>query len=38
MSGFRLEHDGPLAVLTLDHGDLNLFDQEVMDSLVEHAA
>src|SRR4051794_34120068 len=25
--------DGPLAILTLDHGDLNLFDAEVFGSL-----
>jgi enoyl-CoA hydratase/carnithine racemase len=34
---FRLDHDGPLAVLTLDHPPLNLFDREVIDSLIEHA-
>jgi enoyl-CoA hydratase len=32
---FHRSDDGPLAVLTLDHGDLNLFDQTVMDSLDE---
>jgi enoyl-CoA hydratase len=34
MSGpVRLEHDGPLAVVTLDAPPLNLFDQAVMDGL-----
>jgi enoyl-CoA hydratase/carnithine racemase len=30
---FERSDDGPLAILTLDHGDLNLFDQVVIDSL-----
>src|SRR4051812_32338256 len=30
---FTRTDDGPLAVLTLDHGDLNLFDRSVFDSL-----
>jgi len=30
---FQRTDDGPLAILTLDHGDLNLFDQVVVDSL-----
>src|SRR4051812_18787116 len=30
---FLRTDDGPLAVLTLDHGDLNLFDRSVFDSL-----
>jgi enoyl-CoA hydratase/carnithine racemase len=30
---FRRSDDGPLAILTLDHGELNLFDQVVIDSL-----
>src|SRR4051812_47956223 len=30
---FARTDDGPLAVLTLDHGDLNLFDHEVIESL-----
>jgi enoyl-CoA hydratase/carnithine racemase len=29
----RLEHDGPLAVLTIDHPPLNLFDRELMGEL-----
>ncbi len=29
----RLEHDGPLAILTLDAPPLNLFDQAMMDAL-----
>ncbi len=29
----RLEHDGPLAVITLDSPPLNLFDQQLMDEL-----
>ena len=29
---FLRADDGPLAVLTLDHGELNLFDREVLDS------
>ena len=29
----RLEHDGPLAVLTFDHPPLNLFDRALMDEL-----
>lgn len=29
----RLEHDGPLAVLTIDHPPLNLFDRALMDEL-----
>src|SRR3954452_1946089 len=29
---FLRTDDGPLAIHTLDHGDLNLFDQEVFDS------
>ena len=32
---FVRRDDGPLVVLTLDHGDLNLFDAEVFDSLGE---
>jgi enoyl-CoA hydratase/carnithine racemase len=32
---FVREDDGPLAVLTLGHGDLNLFDSEVFASLTE---
>ena len=35
---FTRSDDGPLAVLTLDHGDLNLFDHSVFDSFVAHAA
>ena len=31
---FLRSDEGPLAVLTLDHGDLNLFDEQVFDSLV----
>src|SRR3954469_8175088 len=31
---FSRTGDGPLAVLTLDHGDLNLFDASVFDSFV----
>lgn len=31
---FHRTDDGPLAILTLDHGDLNLFDRSVMASLV----
>jgi enoyl-CoA hydratase/carnithine racemase len=30
---FHRSDDGPLAILTLDHGELNLFDQFVIDSL-----
>jgi enoyl-CoA hydratase len=30
---FHRTDDGPLAILTLDHGELNLFDQTVIDSL-----
>jgi enoyl-CoA hydratase/carnithine racemase len=33
MSLVRLEHDGPLAVLSIDSPPLNLFDQELMDEL-----
>jgi enoyl-CoA hydratase len=36
--GFHRTDDGPLAVLTLDHGDLNLFDHEVFESFVEELA
>lgn len=32
---FVRRDDGPLAVLTLDHGELNLFDSDVFDSLTE---
>jgi enoyl-CoA hydratase/carnithine racemase len=32
---FHRSDDGPLAVLTLDHGDLNLFDEAAIDSLDE---
>src|SRR3954447_8052288 len=35
--GFHRTDEGPLAVLTLDHGDLNLFDREVFGSLAEAA-
>src|SRR3954452_2059644 len=35
--GFHRTDEGPLAVLTLDHGDLNLFDREVLRSLAEAA-
>lgn len=34
MSLVRLEHDGPLAVLSIEHPPLNLFDQSLMDELV----
>jgi enoyl-CoA hydratase len=34
---FQLSHDGPLAVLTLDHGELNLFDDAVFESLAAAA-
>jgi enoyl-CoA hydratase len=34
MPGFDRTDDGPLAVLTLDHGDLNLFDHGVFESLI----
>jgi enoyl-CoA hydratase len=30
---FQRSDDGPLAILTLDHGELNLFDAAVIDSL-----
>jgi enoyl-CoA hydratase len=30
---FQRSHDGPLTILTLDHGELNLFDEVVIDSL-----
>jgi enoyl-CoA hydratase/carnithine racemase len=33
---FSREDHGPLAVLTLDHGTLNLFDRELFDSFAEH--
>jgi len=35
MSTLRLEHDGPLAVLTLDAPPLNLFDHEVFADLTD---
>jgi enoyl-CoA hydratase/carnithine racemase len=35
---FSRRDDGPLAVLTLDHGELNLWDGEVFASLAEHVA
>ncbi len=35
MPPVRLEHDGPLAVLTIDHPPLNLFDHALMDALAE---
>lgn len=35
-SPVRLEHDGPLAVLTLAAGPLNLFDQALIDALERH--
>ncbi len=34
----RLEHDGPLAVMTLDAPPLNLFDQAMMDALTDAVA
>jgi enoyl-CoA hydratase len=34
---FALSQDGPLAILTLDHGDLNLFDHAVFESLAAAA-
>ena len=33
MSLIRVEHDGPLAVLSIDSPPLNLFDQELMGEL-----
>src|SRR5690242_17116943 len=36
--GFTRTDEGPLAVLTLDHGDLNLFDGSVFDSLEREVA
>lgn len=35
MTPIRVEHDGPLAVLTLDHPPLNLFDGPVIDGLID---
>src|SRR3954453_3882617 len=35
--GFHRTDEGPLAVLTLDHGKLNLFDREVFGSLADAA-
>lgn len=35
MSLIRLEHDGPLAVLSIDSPPLNLFDQDLMGELSE---
>ena len=35
--GFHRTDDGPLAVLTLEHGDLNLFDAAVFRSLAQAA-
>jgi len=35
---FTRTDDGPLAILTLEHGDLNLFDDEVFASLREEVA
>src|SRR3954452_16547931 len=35
--GFHRTDEGPLAVLTLDHGKLNLFDREVFSSLADAA-
>jgi enoyl-CoA hydratase len=35
---FDRSDDGPLAVLTLAHGDLNLFDHAVFDSLIDAVA
>ena len=34
---FHRTDDGPLAILTLEHGDLNLFDRSVFDSLSQAA-
>lgn len=34
---FHRTDDGPLAILTLDHGDLNLFDRRVMASFVDES-
>ncbi len=36
MTPVRLEHDGPLAILTLAAPPLNLFDQAMIDALAEH--
>ena len=33
MTAIRIDHDGPLAVLTIDHPPLNLFDHELIDAL-----
>jgi hypothetical protein len=30
---FQRSDDGPMAILTLDHGELNLFDEVVIHSL-----
>lgn len=35
MSPVRLEYDGPLAIITLAHGPLNLFDQAMVTALHE---
>jgi enoyl-CoA hydratase len=35
MSLVRLEHDGPLAIVSIDSPPLNLFDQRLMDELSE---
>jgi enoyl-CoA hydratase len=35
--GFHRTDDGPLAVLTLDHGELNLFDRAVFTALADAA-
>lgn len=36
MTPVRLEHDGPLAIITLAAPPLNLFDQELIDALAGH--
>ncbi|MUL81921.1 MULTISPECIES: enoyl-CoA hydratase/isomerase family protein [unclassified Mycolicibacterium] len=34
--GFRIEHDGPVATVVLDHGRVNIVDPELIESLLEH--
>ena len=38
MSGLRVDHEGGLAVVTLEHPPLNLFDHEIFHGLEEIVA
>ena len=35
-TGFRIEHNGPVATVVIDHGRVNIVDPELIESMLEH--